>query len=83
MGCELCDLYERRQIVTKLYHEDNTCIVVNCKTHNVPMCVLKRHAEKPTYGELDHMQQVMRGLFPDIKLRGPQSIKDHYHLHEV
>jgi hypothetical protein len=80
--CELCRLYEKREIVTRLYFEDPTCIVVDCKTHRVPMCVLKRHTASPTREELDHLNRVARVLFPARRFRGPASIRQHYHLHQ-
>ena len=84
MSCPLCRLYEDREIITKLHYEDEFCIIVHCKTHSdKKMCVLKRHIKYPTEEEKKHMKGIMRSLFPGMELRGPKSILDHYHLHEV
>lgn len=82
--CPLCAIYdERRRIVTKLHHEDDTCIIVDCLSHpGTPMAVLKKHRGKPTGRELGHMRSVAAKLFGrDIKFRGPRTILSHFHEH--
>jgi len=85
MNCELCRLYENREIVTRLYHEDDVCIVINCKVHNVPILVLKRHTAFPTQEELSHLKKIALKLFPEMHFRDSSSgsIRDHFHLHET
>jgi len=80
--CELCAL-AAGNIITFLYHEDDTCIIVDCKTCGVPMVVLKAH-RKPIKNELEHMMNKARELFDldrytfDFTMR---AIKDHFHFH--
>ncbi|MHA1834984.1 MAG: hypothetical protein ACTSV7_13480 [Candidatus Baldrarchaeia archaeon] len=82
--CPLCRLYQKREIITKLHYEDDTCIIVNCKSHpNKILIVLKRHTKVPTPEEAEHMYRIAHKLFPGKLWRYPQSIKDHFHLHEV
>lgn len=84
MSCPLCDLYLKREIVTRLWYEDEKVIVVNCKSHpDKRMIVLKRHTADPTPSEDAYMRGIMEQLFPGIQLRGPRSIFGHWHLHEV
>ena len=82
MTCPLCGIYERREIVTKLYWEDKTCIVVDCRTCQVPMLVLKRHVAVPTHEERLHMVTLADKLFPRCYKRFTmRKIKDHFHFH--
>jgi len=84
MECPLCRLYERGEVLTKLYFEDDVCVVVDCASHPTKkLCVLKRHSSEPTPEEKQHMRLTMQRLFPNIQLRMPRSILDHWHLHEV
>lgn len=79
MVCELCEAKK----VTPWYYEDGVVWVADCKSHpNKKIMVLKRHTEEPTTEERMHMIQLTRNLFPDIKWRGPASLKEHFHLHE-
>jgi hypothetical protein len=78
--CPLCRLCQG-EIITKLHYEDDKVIVVDCSTHLKPMIVLKRHTSNPTEEEGHYMRSVMERLFPGMKLRGPASIRDHFHLH--
>jgi len=81
--CELCDIYEKRKIKTKLHYEDKKVIVVDCLTCRIPMVVLKRHTMEPNNFELGHMEMVSKELFgPNIKFRKKQRrILDHLHWH--
>ena len=47
------------------------------------MVVLNRHTDVPTEEELEHMRTEAKKLFPFAKWRGPGSIPEHYHLHEI
>lgn len=78
--CSLC----RAEHITGWEYEDEICWVARCSTHlDKFLCVLKRHTSTPTEKEREHMVEVMERLFPHIQLRGPASIPEHYHLHEV
>jgi len=80
MSCPLC-LAEKK---TKRYYQDDVCWIAGCSSHpSKKLCVLRRHAPQATSEEELHMRQVMENLFPGIRLRGPASILDHWHLHEV
>lgn len=82
MMCELCDLYEKRQIKTYLYRENDRVIIVDCQTHpSKPIIVLKRHTAKPAIEELRYMEKLASYLFPHFTFREPRSILDHFHLH--
>lgn len=82
-SCELCRIYgPEREVVTKLYWEDSVCIVVDCKTCNTPLLVLKRHAITPSHEERLHMVTLAEQLFPKCYMRFTQRrIQDHYHFH--
>jgi len=81
--CELCEIYEERVIHTTVYYEDDICIVLDCHTHKVPMAVLKFHTATPTEIERQHMYSVMAKFgLSENDIRGPNSIPDHFHLHE-
>ena len=78
--CPLCKLAQG-DIKTKLYYQDNVCIVVDCLTCSKPMIVLKHHGE-PTEGELQYLQKVSKRFFPDKKWRGTRrEILNHWHEH--
>jgi len=81
--CALCRIYgSEREISTKLYYEDKTCIVVDCKTCHTPMFVLKRHATVPTHEDRLHMVTLADKLFPkSYKRFTMRLIKDHFHFH--
>ena len=42
-SCELCCIYERREIITKLRFEDDRVVIVDCIMCGVPMVVAKTH----------------------------------------
>lgn len=83
--CELCRLYEEREIRTSLYYEDDVVIVVDCESCLEPMMVLKRHVAKPGKEEVQYMETVLREEFgEDVEFRGEmRSIPNHYHEHIV
>ena len=84
-NCELCELSEGKNRITKLYFEDDTCLICNCKDPNcgLPMIVLKRHGN-PSKLEIYHLKEVSNLIFPDRKWRGyARKIKDHYHQHLI
>jgi len=47
------------------------------------MIVLKRHTAFPTQDELAYLKKIALKLFPEKHFRGPASIRDHFHWHEV
>jgi hypothetical protein len=80
MSCPLCE----RKKVTEWKHEDSVCWVARCATHQDKwVIVLKRHASLPTSDEHEHVMQLVEKLFPGKLFRGPASIKEHWHIHEV
>jgi hypothetical protein len=48
------------------------------------MVVLKKHTSRPSNEELSYMfRKAKEEIGAGVKLRGPNSILDHFHLHEV
>lgn len=80
MTCPLCEAKK----ITKRYYEDNKIWIANCSTHpSKKLVVLKRHVPLPTTDEAEHIQQMADKLFLGKAWRYPESIKEHFHLHEV
>ena len=80
MDCPLC----KAEKLTKRYYEDPWLWIADCLSHpDKKIVVLKRHTDKPMRRELRHMYDVVYALFRDKKWRGPNSIKEHFHLHET
>jgi len=81
MSCELC----RLEKLTEWKYEDDILVICKCKTHpNKWMAVLRRHTKEPNLTEKYCIVGMINLHFnDDVKWRGPNSIKDHYHLHEV
>jgi len=78
--CPLC----KREKLTKWYYEDEIVWVADCKSHpDKKLIVLKRHTSTPTKQELEHMKKIASELFPNKEWRGPRSIPEHFHLHEI
>lgn len=83
--CPLCKLCQG-DIKTKLYHQDDTIIIVDCLTHiGTPMVVLKDHKEKISDQEFDHIQNLCKKIFPEKRFRGTgmTEIKGHWHEHLI
>jgi hypothetical protein len=79
MSCQLCI----REKLTEWKYEDGTVLVARCASHpDKWLIILKRHTPLPTPDEAEHMRQVADKLFPGKQWRYPQSIRDHFHLHE-
>lgn len=81
--CQLCELAH----LTKWYHEDNICVVLICKTCQVPMVIFRPHRD-PTTQEIDHcitqLKIVADEVFGQNRYIIPQEqrqIKDHFHRH--
>jgi hypothetical protein len=81
--CPLCRLARGLDRITKQYYEDNVVVCCDCKTHHVPMIVLKRHVRFPSPEERKHMNRIAKSKFPMKQFRPPASIKDHWHLHSM
>lgn len=57
--CRLCD----GEVISHLYYEDDKVIVVDCSAHNVPMFVIKRHAQYATAEEFQHIERLRKRFF--------------------
>ena len=62
-NCPLCRLTEEREILTRLVHEDNLLLVVDCLICQVPMVVLKVHRTSFSKTERIHVREVIQKLF--------------------
>lgn len=60
MECDLC----RAEKLTKWHYEDDIVYICDCKTCNIPMVVLKRHAKLPDKEEWLHIKWMINNLFP-------------------
>lgn len=80
MTCPLCEAKKE----TEWFYEDDMVWCAYCKSHpDKVLIVLKRHTSLPMPQEEAHMSVVAHNRFRGKKFRGPRSIKDHYHMHEV
>jgi len=78
--CELC----KRERVTEWRYEDDLVWVARCKSHpDKWMIIIKRHSSEPNEDERKRISEVKDRFFPKLQFRGPQSILDHYHIHEI
>jgi hypothetical protein len=78
--CPLC----KAEKITPWYYEDSIVWVADCASHpNKKIVVLKRHTRKPTMQEKYYMNEVIKKLVLGKRWRGPKSIPEHYHLHEL
>ena len=89
MSCELCDLIAGN-LITKKYHEDEQCIIVDCATcgPDVPMVVYKKHERHPA--DLEEAQMIRKLIDIADKAFGRgcwklddemKKIPDHWHCH--
>jgi hypothetical protein len=77
--CPLCVL----KIRTKVYHETDDFIVLDCKDCELPMFVMKKHG-LPHNGFKKFIYDVMLSIYPGAKLRKEmRSVPDHFHFHIV
>jgi len=76
--CPLCDLEKK----THWYHENESFVVCECLSCEVPMYVWKSHVLVPTVVEQRTMYDDAKKRFPDRKIdlvrRG---VPDHFHFH--
>lgn len=86
MPCRLCALYEKREIYTTFYYEDEDWIIVECDQCKVPMIVYKRHEGHPPQEVRDAALRKIASVMAEYGIPGwfddrMRSIKDHYHAH--
>jgi hypothetical protein len=85
MGCDLCDLKGK---AGKLY-DDSICTIIECQAcKGAPLGILKRHVDRPSREERDHLFRMLRqagtkkygkdGFFLD---EGQREHEGHYHVH--
>lgn len=80
MACELCRIYENREIRTELYYENSNFIIVDCLTCHVPLVVVKHHDPwRP--GEKEKVERLRDKLFPGRGIRWLQRRLEHPHCH--
>lgn len=81
--CPLCKLVAG-DVKTKLYWTDKLSICVDCLTCNIPMAVIKRHAEEMTQEEDEHIYtkalEYFGNDFAGLRTEMNQ-LKDHSHYH--
>jgi len=85
MECFLCSLRGK----TKLLHDDSICMIVDCaECDGTPLAVLKRHTDKPSREERDHMfrslRKVAEARYGRDEFFLDETTKEHeghYHVH--
>ncbi len=77
--CPLCRLVEDREIKSRLVHEDDTIMVVDCIVCRVPMAVLKEHRSDFSPEE----EQYVRDFFRDLIKNHPIPLEDDVNLEEM
>lgn len=86
-SCPLCRIYEKREIFTRVYYEDDFCIILDCKTCMIPMVVIKEHIQYPSLTKRLALQEHFKRVVREYKLRPgyydsfPRTVKDHFHIH--
>jgi hypothetical protein len=60
--CQLCRLAQDNEILTRLLHNDERFIVVDCLVCGIPMAVLKEH--KPKFD--DNEKKIIRNFFRNL-----------------
>lgn len=82
--CPLCRLAQGLDRITQILYEDDKAVACFCKSHpDKVIIVLKHHTRYPMPQEQAHLELIASTKFPDKKFRGPRSILDHYHMHEI
>lgn len=87
--CNLCAIYEKRKILTRLYGETETCIIVESFNKDGSkrrlMSVLKKHTENPTPAEIEAVVNALeseaRKLGDNFEIEDYSSAYGHYHRH--
>ena len=80
-SCQLCRLVYEREILTRLVHEDDIIIVVDCLVCNVPMPVLKAHRASFSVSEKEHIRNILREIGGGVIDWEQRKIHDHAHCH--
>ena len=86
MLCPLCKLEK----VTYWYFENDTLVVLDCKTCHLPQVVLKRHTMEPTIEEkqemIEKLTKIANSLYGKNNWRVREyqrKIKNHIHFHAI
>jgi hypothetical protein len=91
-GCELCDIFLKKNIKTKLYWPDSIdkiqnseFVIVDCQTCKIPMLVYRDHVTTITREAWGRILYRCKEIFGSgITLRSkPRRIFDHFHCHIV
>lgn len=88
-NCNLCLLYEKRQLPTRIYGETDKVIVVESYNKDGAkkrmMAVLKRHTNSPTQEEKEAVLNVLdieaRKFGDNFEIEEFSSAYGHYHRH--
>lgn len=94
LGCPLCEIFlnPERNITTRLYYpsslstiEECDFVILDCKTCNIPMMVVKDHTTRVSKQNWGKMLYITRQLFgQNIQTRcKPRKIFDHFHCHII
>lgn len=79
MNCDLCALKNR----TGKQHEDGICIVIECgPCKGAPLGALKRHTDRPSREERDHLFRTLRQVATKKYGRDEFFIDEAQHEHE-
>lgn len=87
-SCELCGIYEKREIFTELRFEDDRIIIVDCMICRVPMVVAKQH-DVPVSEDVESWMELKLAEVADSVLgsgsyridKHERLIPDHRHFH--
>jgi len=81
--CELCRIYENREIHTKVHYENGDWIMLDCIDCKIPMVVYKHHKilKDIPMKEIHYMINKCMQLFGSFSFRQERKIKDHFHWH--
>ena len=89
-GCPLCEIFTKKNVITKLYWPetieevpDAEFVIVNCKTCRIPMLVWNEHITSVTregWGRILYRCRKIFGGNVTLKQHNRQ-IRDHLHYH--
>lgn len=80
-NCEVCDFYQKRQTMTKLYYEDGAVIAM--LSSETLMVILKRHIAEPNEDEFRYIHQIAEKYFNGIEFMESRGSKGHYYLYST
>lgn len=76
--CLFCPKPEQ---ITNWWYEDSVCRVINTPGGS-PMVIVNRHADSPTTGEKQHIDEVVHDLYGAHTLRVVMNhVTNHWHAH--